>query len=156
MKNINKLFIFLTTMFIFLTISSCSPQKRLQNLLRKNPELLIVKKDTTIEIKKDTLIRKKEILEHVELFKKDTTYIVKNDRIKTKVTVKNDSIHITTIVNADTTITENTIKTINTENSYIVEKKKTFTDFRLLIYTFIFLLVVFFFKMLYDLIRNNR
>jgi hypothetical protein len=49
MKNINKLFIFLTTMFIFLTISSCSPQKRLQNLLRKNPELLIIKKKAAEE-----------------------------------------------------------------------------------------------------------
>ena len=91
-------------LILIFTITSCSPQKRLQRLVKNNPELIRVDtihfRDTinvvTNEVYKDTLLTLKSI-------SKDTLIITKeNLRIKTFYNYHTDSIFISGECQSDT------------------------------------------------------
>jgi hypothetical protein len=95
---------------LFLIISlliSCSPQKRLNRLLKKHPELVqtdtIWKPDTiiTVEVKADTIIKMEDVV------KGDTIYITKENLIvKTFYNYHDSTIYVSAKCKSDTIIRE--------------------------------------------------
>ena len=105
MSNFSKVCVLISCVYFSLfIITSCSPQKRLQRLVKNNPELIRVDtihfRDTinviTNEVYKDTLTTLKSI-------SKDTLIITKeNLRIKTFYNYHTDSIFISGECQSDT------------------------------------------------------
>lgn len=83
---------------LFLSLSSCSPQKRVNRIVEKY-NLSI--KDTTI-IRADTL----ETVFSKSVFQSDTVFFYKTENQRQKIYIKGDTVRITNIVPEKTIVTE--------------------------------------------------
>jgi len=114
---------------------SCSPQKKLNRLIRKHPELIKV---DTIKVHDTTItehVRKDTMLSWATLY--DTAYIFK-DKLSIRVVRVNDSIYIRGECASDTIV-----KTIEVPYNYVQPiKKDKKINHNLLIFIFFLLLLI--------------
>lgn len=124
-------------------LAACSPQKRLDRLIKKHPEL--VQKDTvfikdtiyTQEIKTDTVFFS---------FKKVDTFYLEKEKLKIQIIKQYDTLKVTANVRQDTIFVE---KKIPVEKLVV---KKDFSPLlnKLIILSLLFLIIIF----LYDKRKN--
>lgn len=133
-RDISILLIIILSLFF---LASCEPQKRINRILNRNPEL---KRDTTILIH-DTLVTKAFSFDTIYNFKhsKDTIVINKNN-VQVKIFHYKDTVFLKTNVKADTVI--KTLKIPYRQIIYTIDNKKKMLMFWLGTSVAFFLIVV--------------
>lgn len=136
MKIFKNVFL-IVSFFLCVAFSNCSPQKRLNRLLKNNPEL---KRDTTVTVYDTTFIPHYSF-DTIYNFKNthDTIFMVRNN-YSVKVYQHNDSIFIGANVKADTIYKE--IKVPFTRIINTTDNRKVWQMFWAGIASVLFLLVV--------------
>lgn len=125
-------------LIIILLLASCTPQKRLARLVKKNPELArvdtVTVTDTFIVITPrtqiDTFYSIKQLID---------TVVVKKENLTVKTYLKNDTIYLD--ATCDTLIIEK-IRTVNVPIKTIEVKKEPFYNSRWFRFLFIAIFVV--------------
>lgn len=143
MKQVNKNVLFLVSLFFFVVGYSCSPQKRLNRLLDRNPEL---KKDTVLTVH-DTVITKSFNFDTLYNFKQSIdTVIINRKNVQVKVFHHNDTVYVKTNVKSDTIY--KVISVPYSKINYTTDNQKNWTMFwaGMAVILFIIVVVWLFFK----------
>lgn len=91
--------------FLFIFIVSCSPQRRLNRLIRKHPELIRIDSIRVI----DTFISKEVSVDTFKLMNKYDTFILNKERLTVQVIRHQDSIYVFGKCDNDTIVLERKI-----------------------------------------------
>jgi len=118
-------------LILLLFLSSCTPQKRLERLIRKHPELVRVDSVKII----DTIITQSVCIDTMQVMNTYDTFIVNRDRLTVQVIRHQDSIYVYGKCAGDTVVLERKIPV------RIIEVKES-TSVPWWVYVFLILVLV--------------
>jgi|688.fasta_scaffold155226_2 hypothetical protein len=118
-------------LILLLFLSSCTPQKRLERLIRKHPELVRVDSVKII----DTIITQSVSIDTMQVMNTYDTFIVNRDRLTVQVIRHQDSIYVYGKCAGDTVVLERKIPV------RIIEVKES-TSVPWWVYVFLILVLV--------------
>ena len=118
-------------LILLLFLSSCTPQKRLERLIRKHPELVRVDSVKII----DTVITKSVSVDTMQVMNTYDTFIVNRDRLTVQVIRHQDSIYVYGKCAGDTVVLERKVPV------RIIEVKES-TSVPWWVYAFLILVLV--------------
>ncbi len=95
----------LATSLLLLLLASCTPQKRLDRLIRRHPELVRVDSVKII----DTVITQEVSVDTMQVMNTHDTFIVNRDRLTVQVIRNQDSIYVFGKCAADTVVIERNV-----------------------------------------------
>lgn len=125
-------------LIIILLLASCTPQKRLARLVKKNPQLVRI--DTVTVTDTFTVITPRTQIDTFYSIKQlIDTVVVKKENLTVKTYLKNDTIYLD--ATCDTLVIEK-IRTVNVPTKTIEVKKEPFYNSRWFRFLFIAIFVV--------------